>query len=169
MERATTPVLSPTGHLLFAREGAVLTAAFDAATAQVQGGGVPVIPQGVLGSSASGSLGLRLAANGTLLYLPQDFHSKRVVSVARDGSALVLDLPRARYTNARVSPDGRRVMIRRQPPRGPEPGARHARSADHRSSRHQLRHLERGRQPRRLSALQLASGWPPTAAAARAR
>jgi eukaryotic-like serine/threonine-protein kinase len=111
VERATTPVWSPTGHLLFAREGAVLATAFDVATALTRGDAIPVIPAGVLGTSASGSLGLRLAANGTLLYLPQDFHSKRVVSVARDGSALVLDLPRARYTNPRISPDGRRVMV----------------------------------------------------------
>ncbi|MGH9364885.1 MAG: protein kinase domain-containing protein, partial [Thermoanaerobaculia bacterium] len=110
-ERATTPLWSPTGHLLFARDGAVLAAPFDEKAVAVRGAATPVIASGLLGTSASGALGLRLSSNGTLLFLPQDFQVKRVVSVARDGSSLALDLPRARYTNPRVSPDGQRVMV----------------------------------------------------------
>ena len=41
VERATTPVWSPTGHLLFARDGAVLAAAIDPQTATLRGAAVP--------------------------------------------------------------------------------------------------------------------------------
>ena len=113
VERATTPTWSPTGHLLFARDGAVLAVDFDPQSARVRGVATPVLAAGLLGRSLSGGLGLRLASNGTLLFLPQDFHAQRVVSVARDGAALALGLPRARYMNPRASPDGRRVMVNR--------------------------------------------------------
>ena len=75
VERATTPVWSPTGHLLFARDGAVLAAAFDPTTAQVRGEATPVLARGSLGASVNGALGLRLAENGSLLSLPRDFHA----------------------------------------------------------------------------------------------
>jgi Tol biopolymer transport system component len=113
VERATTPVWSPTGHLLFARDGAVLAVDLDESNARARGAAQPVMAAGLLGTSVSGSLGLRLAANGSLLFLPQDFHAQRVISVARDGSAVALGLPRARYMNPRVSPDGRRVLVSR--------------------------------------------------------
>ncbi len=113
VERATTPIWSPTGHLLFARDGAVLATDFDEPNARVRGVATPVLASGLLGTSVSGALGLRLASNGSLLFLPQNFHAQRVVSVGRDGSALALGLPRARYMNPRASPDGRRVMVNR--------------------------------------------------------
>ena len=113
VERATTPTWSPTKHLLFARDGAVLAVDFDPQSARVRGVATPVLAAGLLGTSLSGALGLRLASNGTLLFLPQDFHAQRVVSVARDGAAVDLGLPRARYMNPRASPDGRRVMVNR--------------------------------------------------------
>ncbi len=111
VERATSPVWSPTGHLLFGRDGAVLATAFDEEAVRVRGVATTVLPQGLVGTSRSGALGLRLASNGTLLFMPRDFHQQRLVSVARDGSALTLDLPRGRYNNPRLSPDGRRVMV----------------------------------------------------------
>jgi len=111
VERATTPVWSPTGHLLFGRDGAVLATAFDEEGVRARGVATPVLPQGLVGTSRSGALGLQLAANGTLLFMPRDFHQQRLVSVARDGSALTLDLPRGRYGFPRLSPDGHRVMV----------------------------------------------------------
>ena len=48
VERATTPVWSPTGHLLFARDGAVLAVAFDPRTATLRGAAVPVMPSGAV-------------------------------------------------------------------------------------------------------------------------
>jgi Tol biopolymer transport system component len=109
VERATNPVWSPTGHLLFARDGAVLAAAFDPVTATVRGEAVPVIPSGTVEGLTS--LGLRLSSTGTLLYVPAGFHDKRLVSVGRDARALDLGLPSNRYDNPRVSPNGRRLLV----------------------------------------------------------
>jgi eukaryotic-like serine/threonine-protein kinase len=97
VDRATTPVWSPSGHLLFARDGAVLATAFDAGAVRAQGPAIPVLPGGLVGTSQSGMLTLRLGGNGTLLLAPQDFGGERLVSVSRDGSALTLGLPRGLY------------------------------------------------------------------------
>ena len=111
IERASTPIWSPGGHLLFARDGAVLATDFDATTAKALGAATPIIPPGQLATSSSGALALRLSSNGTQLFVPHNFQWKRVVSVARDGSALALDMPQGPYTNPRVSPDGQRVIF----------------------------------------------------------
>lgn len=112
LERAMTPIWSPTGHLLFGRDGAVLAAAFDADRALLRGAAVPVIPEGVVGRwRRSATLGLRLSAVGTLAFLPADVEYNRVVSVGRDGAALTLQFPPGRYANPRLSPDGTRLLI----------------------------------------------------------
>jgi serine/threonine protein kinase/Tol biopolymer transport system component len=111
IERAATPVWSPSGHLLFGRDGAVWAAPFDPNSATVRGAAVPVIPSGVVGAVRSGSLGFELSSTGTLVFVPADFDYKRVVSVGRDGSEVALNLPPNRYGNPRISPDGRRLLI----------------------------------------------------------
>ena len=111
LERARTPVWSPTGHLLFARDGALLATEFDEEAVRVRGAATPVLPRGVVGTSMSGALDLRLAENGSLLFMPKGFPVERLVSVTRDGSALTLDLARGTYNSPRVSPDGRRATV----------------------------------------------------------
>jgi len=111
LERAITPVLSPTGHLLFGRDGAVLAVIFDPDSATVRGTAVPVIPPGVVETQRSGTLGLRLSPAGTLAFLPAGSEVNRVVSVGRDGAALSLDLPPARHANPRLSPDRHRLLF----------------------------------------------------------
>jgi serine/threonine protein kinase len=111
VERATSPVWSPTGHLLFARDGAVLAVAFDPLTATTRGDAIPVIPPGVVARGSSGGLGLRLSSTGTLLYPPVGFQDKQVVSVGRDGATLGLGLPFEPLSNPRISPDGRRLLF----------------------------------------------------------
>jgi len=111
IERAITPVWSPTGHLLFGRDGAVWAVAFDPDSATVSGAAVPVIPSGVIGTTRLGSLGFQLSSTGTLVFAPADFNYKRVISVGRDGSEVALNLPPNRYGNPRISPDGRRLLV----------------------------------------------------------
>jgi serine/threonine-protein kinase len=111
IEHAMAPVWSPTGHLLFGRDGAVWAAPFDPGSATVRGAAVPVIPVGVVGTEFSGSPAFQVSSTGTLVFMPADFAYKRVVSVARDGSELTLNLPPNRYGNPRISPDGRRLLI----------------------------------------------------------
>ena len=114
LERATAPVWSPTGHLLFARDGAVWAVPFDRDTAATRGSPVQVIPPGVVGTVRWGSLGFQLSASGTLLFVPVKLDHRWFVSVGRDGSELPLDLPPQSYGNPRVSPDGRRVAVERE-------------------------------------------------------
>jgi Tol biopolymer transport system component len=111
VERAVTPIWSPTGHLLFARDGAVLAATFDSAGAILRGSAVPILPEGVIGTQRSGTPGLRLSPAGTLAFVPADAEISRVVSVGRDEAALGLNLTLARHANPRLSPDGRRLLV----------------------------------------------------------
>ena len=144
VERATTPVWSPTGHLLFARDGAVLATDFDAQTARVRGVAMPVMPAGMLGTSVSGITGASARGERQLLFLPQDFHTQRVVSVARDGTRSSSSVPRGAYMNPR--------RLARRPAR---PGQQQRLNletlnlergtlgaADRRGGRHQLPHLD---------------------------
>ena len=112
VERARTPVWSPTGHLLFARDGAVLAVAFDPRTGMPRGAATPIMPAGAIEALASGQLALSLSSRGTLLSSPAGFTDTRVVSVGRDGTALALDLPSGRYCEssdfARRAPAARR-------------------------------------------------------------
>jgi serine/threonine-protein kinase len=110
LERATTPVWSPTGDLLFARDGGVFATRFDVRTLKTAGAATAVIPKGVVGPTTAGGLGFRVSLNGDLLLLPNHYHTKRVEAVGRDGASIRLNFPAARYMNPRVSPDGRRVL-----------------------------------------------------------
>ncbi len=111
LERAITPVLSPTGHLLFGRDGAILAVPFDKNTAKPLGPGVAVIPSGVVGTVRTGSVGIRISQNGNLVFLPIEFGTKSVVSVGKDGSETIWNLPSNTYFNPRISPDERRLVI----------------------------------------------------------
>ncbi len=66
LDRATTPAWSSTGHLLFARDEAVMAAPADAMSGAVRGTAVTVIPAGVVATQGSGALGYRLGAGGAL-------------------------------------------------------------------------------------------------------
>ncbi|MFN8093126.1 MAG: protein kinase [Vicinamibacteria bacterium] len=111
LEGATTPVWSTSGHLLFARAGAVWSVPFDPDKAAVVGAAVPVIARGVVGNVRTGSLGFQLAANGTLAFIPAEFDSQRFVSVDRAGAERPLRLATAGYGTPRISPDGRTVAV----------------------------------------------------------
>ncbi len=111
LEHAFCPVWSPTGHLLFARDGAVWAVPFDPASATVRGTAVQVLPAGTVAPMRNGGLAFQLSTNGTLVFMSPDFGRSRVISVGRDGSELALNLPAGDYGTPRVSPDGRRLMI----------------------------------------------------------
>jgi serine/threonine-protein kinase len=114
IDHAATPVWSPTGHLLFGRDGAVWAVPFDPKTVTTSGTAVPVIPAGIVATVRSGSLGFQVSSTGSLVFVPADFDFKHVVSVGRDGSALALNLPPNRYGMPRISPDGRRLLVETQ-------------------------------------------------------
>jgi hypothetical protein len=66
-----------------------------------------------------------MSSSGTLLYSPAGFRDARLVSVGRDGAALALPVPSGRYSNPRISPDGRRLLVERGGNVGAYDRARH--------------------------------------------
>jgi hypothetical protein len=113
VERASTPTLAPSGHLLFERDGAVWGAPFDADRAAVTGPAVLLLPAGEVLALPFGSLGFRLSTSGTLVYMPPEYDERRVVSVTREGVEQTLELPPGGLASPRVSPDGRRLLVER--------------------------------------------------------
>jgi hypothetical protein len=113
VENATTPAYSPTGHLLFERDGALWAMRFDVASSAVSGHASPLLAATSLAAPLYGSLPYRLSPSGTLAYMPREFDEKRVLAVARDGSERALELPPGAYATPRVSRDGRRLLLER--------------------------------------------------------
>ncbi len=111
LEGATSAMWSPTGHLLFARAGALFAIALDPAALKVSGTAVPVIAKGQVAGAANGGLSVRLSPAGDLLYVPMGYRAARVVSVGRDGSASPLPFPLDRFQSPRVSPSGRMLSV----------------------------------------------------------
>ncbi len=114
MEHASTPLWSPTGHLLFGRDGALLAISFDPASLKTSGTATRVIAKGTVATTMLGGLAVRLSQSGDLLLLPTTYRATRVTAVSRMGAVTVLPFPLARHLNPRVSPDGRRVMVESQ-------------------------------------------------------
>ncbi len=111
IENASTPRLSPTGRLLFERDGAVWAAAFDASTAAITGQAVAIAPAAQLAAPLYGTLAFQLSRSGTLVYMPREFDDKRLMSVGRDGGERAMDLPPGAYGMPRVSGDGKRLLL----------------------------------------------------------
>jgi hypothetical protein len=111
VERARAPLWSPTAHLLFVRDGAVLALALDPSTGAPLSTATPIIQAGEIEPIYMGQLALSLSPTGTLLFAPAGFTDTRVVSVGRDGAALAFDSASGRYANPRVSPEGRRLLV----------------------------------------------------------
>ena len=111
LENANTPLFSTTGHLLFSRDGALVASAFDSVSLTMPGTAVVLMPKGELGATGSGAVQASLSANGDLIFVRSRYQATRVDLVGREGAAQYLPFPSARYTNPRVSPDGRRIMV----------------------------------------------------------
>jgi serine/threonine-protein kinase len=104
---------APSGHILFARAGALYAAPFDADRLKVRGPTEQVLA-GVMMEPASGAAQFAVAPNGTLLYAPGGpFEpSLELVWAYRDGREELVGAPRRHYTEGQaVSPDGRRIAV----------------------------------------------------------
>lgn len=105
---------SPTGHLLFSRDGELFAIRFDPETLETSGtprvliGGVYVDPQR---SEARFDVG----AAGLLVYVPGDVATPgdRLVWVTRDGQVAPLEVEPGSYGHPRLSPDGTAVAVDR--------------------------------------------------------
>jgi len=102
----------PTGHLVYARGGALLAAPFDLARLAVAGPSVPVL-EGVWMNSAWGTAHFSVATDGSLAYVPARslYGERTLVSVDRSGAARPLIETRRAYEDLSLSPDGRRLAL----------------------------------------------------------
>jgi len=102
----------PSGHLVFVRRNALLAAPMDLAELKLTGPAVPVIEH-VLGDDDIGRLEFSWSDTGDAIALTGIWQSFATVPAWRDpsGAAERLPLAGADYTDPRVSPDGRHVVV----------------------------------------------------------
>jgi serine/threonine-protein kinase len=110
--QGTYPHYSPSGHLLFAREGRVFAVQFDVNRLEVTGQPVPVL-DGVKTSPNSGVASFMVSDSGSLVYLPQSDSAGEgsLVWVDRRNQVQALGAPLRRYSSPKISPDGHRVAL----------------------------------------------------------
>ena len=99
-----------TGHMVFWREGALWAVPFDAARLAMTGDAVPVVEQ--VAVRGTGRAAFAVAPNGTLAYVKAVPSPKRTLLwVDRQGRETPLNATPGPYTEARLSPDNRRVLL----------------------------------------------------------
>ena len=112
LEGGSNPRYSSSGHLVYAREGALHAVAFDRRALRVTGAPVRVL-EGVVSSPLHGHANFSLSRDGSLLYLPGKAQTddRRLVWVDREGrSQPLIETPRP-FLAARISPDGRSLAL----------------------------------------------------------
>jgi serine/threonine-protein kinase len=112
VESGSNAHYAATGHLVYARAGALLAVPFDLAKLEVTG---PPKPAGeeILTDLGSAAAQFSLSSDGTLVYVPAGIQAARsnVVWVDREGVAEpVTPTPRL-YGHLSVSPDGQRIAL----------------------------------------------------------
>ena len=102
----------PTGHLVYARDGALLAVGFDAEAVEVVTSPV-VIVQGVETSERLGAAQYSVSDNGILAYAPATglAAGDTLALVARDGTIERLDVDPRIYVRPRISPDGTWLVV----------------------------------------------------------
>jgi serine/threonine-protein kinase len=102
--------LSP-GYIVYVAQGVLYGVRFDVRSLAVQGEPVPIL-DGVL-SKEGGAAELAVSASGTLVFVPGSARQvlRRLMWVNRDGSTRALPLEPRDYSDARPSPDGRRIAV----------------------------------------------------------
>jgi len=110
--RGTYPRYSPSGHLLFVREGRVFAVPFDLKRLDVTGPPAPVL-DGVATFIATGAANFALSRSGSLAYIPASAVASEgtLTWVDRGNQTHPLPAPPRAYFSPRVSPDGQRVAM----------------------------------------------------------
>jgi serine/threonine-protein kinase len=103
---------SPTGHLIYSREGSLLAVPFDADRLEVTGPPAPLL-EGVARETTSGAVHFAVSRDGTLMYVPAGAPSPEstMVWVDREGRAETIMRTPAQYLAPRLSPDGTKLAV----------------------------------------------------------
>jgi len=109
------PRYSPSGHIIYSRDGALWAVPFDPRALETRGAPVPV-QQGLLTKNTRGgstSTDFGLAANGTLVYVTGDVagNERGLVWVDAAGRTETALAPRGQIDSVALSPDGTRAAI----------------------------------------------------------
>ena len=112
VEGGTHPRYSPSGHLLYARDGKILATRLDSHQLKVSGQPFTVL-DGVLMSRNSGVANYDVSESGDLAYFPGvvDKGERTLVWVDRNGNAEPLKLTPKPYLHPRISPDMRQLAV----------------------------------------------------------
>jgi eukaryotic-like serine/threonine-protein kinase len=112
IDGGTSAVYSPSGHIVYARQGKLFAAAFDLRRQEVTGTPFEVL-DGVMMSGNTGAAHFSLSERGDLAYVPgaADGGNRTLVWVNRSGKAEPLPLPPASYLYPRISPDGQSLAV----------------------------------------------------------
>jgi serine/threonine-protein kinase len=107
----TGPRYLPTGHLIYARAGALYAVALDARTLRVEGSPVEIVRN--VRIDGSGLTHVDFSRNGTLISAPSDTaKGDMVISwIDRAGRGETLAVEHQSYGAITLSPDGRRVAL----------------------------------------------------------
>jgi len=99
-----------TGHILYARGGALFAVPFDAKRLVVTGAPYPVAQGVALNTNGAG---FAVSRGGTLLYVPGGFEqqNRALYWVDRKGTASPISRTRRPYDSPRLSPDGKRLAV----------------------------------------------------------
>jgi eukaryotic-like serine/threonine-protein kinase len=105
-------VYSPTGHLLFVRDGSIMAQQFDLRTMAVSGD--PMSLAGPAQYHNAGDAAFDISDNGVLAYRPgTDLQSTRLMLFDRHGRQLRTVAPAGFYREPTFSPDGQRLAAER--------------------------------------------------------
>jgi serine/threonine-protein kinase len=111
VQGGTNPHYLPSGHLIYARRGAILAVPFDPARPMATATPVRLLDNVV--QSFDGAAQLSVSSSGTGVYIAGEFTSnqRRLVTVDRTGAATPFAAPPGAYVAPRLSPDGRKLLV----------------------------------------------------------
>jgi serine/threonine-protein kinase len=100
------------GHLLYARDGALMAVRFDPDRLEVTGQPFTAM-EGLLMSRNTGQANFDVADTGDLVFIPggAEGGARTLVWVDRDGTAEDVPVPARSFLHPRLSPDGRKLAI----------------------------------------------------------
>jgi eukaryotic-like serine/threonine-protein kinase len=111
LKGGTHPQYLATGHLVYARGGAMWAVPFDPNNRTTSGS--PAVLLDSVQESFDGAAQVSVSPSGAVVYVPgaSQGTSRRLISVARSGEVTPLAARPDAYASPRVSPDGRRMAV----------------------------------------------------------
>ncbi len=112
IEGGTQASYAPTGHLIFARAGALHAAPFDYERLQITGPSIPVL-ENVIMDPATGAAQYGFSENGSLIYIQGDpwIAERSLLRADHQGKVESLSETAYPFQNPQFSPDGKKIVV----------------------------------------------------------